>query len=176
MSLSRTTSSRLAIALHVACYLALFAAATFLFYCYASNIYGSDFSAHVACALGERSGTGYSLTEPLITFAKMVGGKAGIAVLFALLEVATIALSEKLLHDLSPRLSPIAVLVVALACNFVVAIHFPGFNNKHYSMGVISANAWHNPTIITMRLAALGAMIGLLRFWKAQNIRAGLPA
>ena len=164
------TSKRKLILLHVVAYTAFFLVVLYLFYQYATGTYTSDFGTHIKAALGAADDQSYSLTSLIIVATYSIGGSLGVAVAMTLIEVATVAFTEFLLRKLVPPVKPGAALVLAFACNFVIAVFVPVVC-KHFNVGMMEANPWHNTTILTMRLAGLVSVYAYLCYMENHDKR-----
>ena len=150
------------VALHVVrivLYVALIAAFDFLFMQQASGAYPSDLPAHITPPADDT----YSALRILYQMLLGAFGIQGICGFLALVDVATIALTEYLIRKLAPRVKPSVALVAAIACNFLIAIYLP-FLHSYYVVGSPGANCWHNSTYTVMKLLALAAMLYYLKF------------
>ena len=140
-------------------YVGLFAALFYLFMQQATGAYPSDLPAHVTPPADDT----YSALRILYTALIGAFGLAGVAAFLALAEIGTIAVTEWLLRGLAPSVKPAVAFVVALACNFAIAIYIP-FLHSYFTVGSPGGNCWHNSTYEVMRLLALLAMVFYLKF------------
>ena len=128
----------------------------------AAGNFPSDIPAHIRTALSDEE-AGYSLVYPFIAFSYTYAGPFGVGVFLAVLEVATLVVSELLMRRLLPDVREEAVFAMALIANFLMAIFLPVLH-PHFSHGLSVGNAWHNSTYLAMKLLALGAVWGYLRY------------
>ncbi len=137
----------------------MFAACTFLFYQQATGAYASDLPAHLA----PMDADSYSAFRLVLFFTRDTFGLMGPAVFLALLEIATIGITEYFIRKLAPDVKPWVALVLAIACNFVIAIYLR-FVYHNFTVGSPSANRWHNSTYTGMRFLAMCAIVFYLKF------------
>lgn len=138
--------------IQIICYLVIFAACTYLFYKQATAQYQSDTPVHLAWAL-QGGGQHYSIIGLFLIPSFSIGGYLGVAIMLAFIEMATIWTTQMILKRMLP-LRPLAILAIAVICNFMIAIYIPYIWSKFY-IGVICGNLWHNATYQMMRLFAL---------------------
>jgi len=140
-------------------YVALFAALFFLFSQQATGAYPSDLPAHIKPPADDT----YSALR--IIYQMLIGAfdLPGICAFLALVEVATLALTEYLIRKLAPSAKPVVAFVCALACNFAIAVYLP-FIHSYYTVGSPGGNCWHNSTYTVMRLLALAALVFYFKF------------
>ena len=143
----------------VVVYVGLFAALCFLFMQQATGEYRSDLPAHITPPADDT----YSALRFLYTALIGAFGLPGIAVFLALAELGTIAATELLIRKLAPDVKPAAAFILALACNFAIAIYIP-FIHSYYTVGSPGGNCWHNSTYSVMRLLALLTIFYYLKF------------
>ena len=137
----------------------MFAACTFLFYQQATGAYASDLPAHLA----PMDADSYSAFRLVLFFTRDTFGLMGPAVFLALLEIATIGITEYFIRKLAPDIKPGVALALAVACNFVIAIYLR-FVYHNFTVGSPSANRWHNSTYTGMRFLAMCAIVFYLKF------------
>lgn len=154
------TANRKLVVVRITTFALLAIAFTYLFYIEALNIAESDVHAHIKLALKPQAD--YSLMYPLIGFMFTRFGEMGVAVLLTAFEVAVLAVSEQFMRQLMPRTRPAVVFVLALACNFAIAVNLP-IIWPHFTWGLSCGNAWHNSTFIAMKLLALVSIWTYLR-------------
>ena len=145
----------------IACYASFFAFCLWLFYLEATEVLVSDIPTHISQALDESIET-YSVLMILVAACYRVGSEFGVALLLAVIEIATLLVSELLMRRLLPDVKPSVVFACALCCNIAIAIYVP-FVHPYLTRGLSCGNAWHNTTYLGMRLSALGAIWAYLR-------------
>lgn len=131
--------------------------------------YISDLPAHINSGLTR---TGYSLMEVILGDLVGYTGKYKLVGIFlALLMMATIFVTWKLLKMVAPKADPLLLHVGAILCNFAMALYLPMFNDYRY-LGVQSGNIYHNSTYIGMKF--LGMVMLYLYFSYESIYESGL--
>lgn len=141
---------------------AIFGMCTYLFYNQAIGEFYSDMPAHIKDALNPAADS-YSFVKPFYKLVLESFGRMGFAVMLAIVETATVALTELVIRRLMPNMKPHVAFACAIACNFCIAVWLPFFN-LNFVVGSPSASNWHNSTYIVMRLFGLATMLFLLKF------------
>ena len=143
-------------------YVIAFAFFTYLFYLECTGVLVSDMPNHVKRAL-TNSAHDYTILSPLIIFFHSIGGMVGVSVMFSLIEVATIYVSERLMRKLAPNASIAVIFVCAVCCNVAIAVYCP-LIHPYLTRGLSVGNQWHNSTFLGMRLVGLAVIWFYLRF------------
>ena len=140
-------------------YAGFFAALFYLFSQQSTGAFPSDLPAHLRPATADT----YSASH--VFYTALIGdfGLSGVCVFLALAELGTVAVTEYLIRKLSPGAKPLAALLLALACNFAIAIYIPVIQ-ANFTVGSPGGNCWHNSTYTVMRLLALLALVFYLKF------------
>ena len=147
-------------------YLVLGIACLYLFYMQAIGEFVADTVSHVESSLSSQI-SAYSLMTVTFRAIYHVAGPYGIAVLLAIVEVATIGVTEVLLKRMIPGKEGLTLLL-AVVCNITTAIYLPFFHNRIY-VGIVTGNIWHNPTYQLMKLFSLVAIFCYMQLLNATN-------
>lgn len=127
---------------------------TYLFYNQAIQKFESDLYIHIS-----ENASNYSITKPIYNIInKYFGGYIGIAVFLALTEIASIAITKKILEYYMEQTSGIMQWIYAIILNFCIAIYVP-FIHKMLYLGTQTGNLWHNSTYLCMKPLGLIAII-----------------
>ena len=140
-------------------YCGLFAAFYFLFLQQAFGAYPSDLPAHIKPPADDT----YSMLRVVYQALLKAFNVRGVAAFLALVEVATLGLTEYLVRKLAGGVKPWVAFVAALACNFAIAVYLP-FIHSYFVVGSPGGNCWHNSTYSVMKLLALAATVFYLKF------------
>lgn len=124
---------------------------------YVPGKFVNDLPAHIKAGVGE--GAVYSFAYTVIGFLyKLANSPILVAIFFALVLVATVYLTQKMMEFLLPETNPYVLWVAAIVCNFVISIYLPKASRGLY-MGGISPNVYHNITYSLMKLCSILALI-----------------
>lgn len=125
--------------------------------------YHSDLPAHIESGVQNR---GYSFLEILYKFVCVAGvGSKVIPVLLALLTLAAVYLSFRLMRQMVPDGNPFIMHLLAFAANLEMPLYLP-FIHPNRNMGLQTGSMWHNDTYLGMRFFGL---LVLLIYFKHQE-------
>lgn len=128
------------------------------------GVYDSDLPAHIHEG---RSGTGYSFMEKSFGFLMntMKTNEKAVALWLALLTVATVWVTFRVMKKLFPAGNGAVLHLMAFVSMFWMPIYLPQLNPYRY-LGLQSGTVWHNSTYLGMRLAG---MLLLLFYFEYQE-------